>query len=151
MIDPTTIHPLIDPTTIHPYALDLFGIPFEKGGRTREGADCLGVVFLFLDALKIPYVDPWTPEQTAQWCGAEPTEVPPNDAAPFQPDGVAGSWRSVELGEAPLPGDVLVSERERHVAVYVGGGWVLQAAANSRSGLRDVRRVPVLTRWRYES
>ncbi len=109
---------------------DLIGVPFEYEGRTREGADCVGLVLLAQQELgREGVVDLWA--YFLEQAGATDWEalatgwhqglVPP-------PPG----WTPV--GDWPLPfvelqpGDVIEHDAKlalAHVSTMAEGGWVL--------------------------
>jgi cell wall-associated NlpC family hydrolase len=121
---------------------DLIGIPFLRGGRDREGADCLGLLHLVLEERGIPFRDPWVELSAAFHAGT----LRAVDAVPER-------WPPVAL-DALQPGDVVLVENGRggHVLIVAENGYCLQAAERATSHLIQTRRVlqrfKVLGAWR---
>lgn len=83
------------------------GRDFEPGGET----DCLGIsLHVVRDVLGIPAADPW--DEHEQRCTLGEMFV--------------SGWEKIEDGPRHR-GDVALTNRGFHVAVYVGAGWWLSA------------------------
>jgi len=97
---------------------DFVGIPYKKGGDSRAGADCWGVVLMALEGVHGIKVD----EQRG--CTAEGAEL----AHVIAETASGANWQRVD---EPEDGDVVVmvsrhSMRPEHVGLY-GGGKVLHS------------------------
>lgn len=112
---------------------DLIGIPFERLGRTRKGADCLGLVMLAHAELGLEAVDLWA-HFLAQTKDQNWESVATAWAAGqiLVPQGwelvalVAGKWPLPV--QALQPGDVIEHDqtaRAAHVSIVAEGGWIL--------------------------
>lgn len=107
-------------------ALDeVLGIPFQLGGRGKEGTDCWGIVELGLAQEGIHLTDPW-PQLAAEW------HTKWDKAHEYVPNG----WVSMPPTTEPLPLDVLVIAKHgyaNHVALYVGDGLALHSCPGTGS------------------
>ena len=95
-------------------ALDLIGIPFERGGRDRRrGLDCLGVVLEVLERLGVP--EPLRPDPWARLRELYSSEDPAAISAVLAGGQVIPpAWRLVESWPAtPTDGLLLVSDPAR--------------------------------------
>lgn len=123
--------------------LDLIGVPFEYLGRTREGADCLGLIPLAQAELgNHDVVDPWTEllEQSASTDWEEAAKFAGEDRVEFPESWqLVGSW-PVAFREL-RPGDVIEHDHKRalaHVSIVAEGGWILVTSkATGASYLRS--------------
>ncbi len=115
----------------------LLGVPFLVGGRTLAGMDCLGVVLAGLSIHGLDVEDPWA-RVARLW--DQGVTVPLLMPAQF-----------VEMSrEAELrAGDVL--EIPRHVALYVGHGYVLQSLEGAGCVLTPLQRMrrKIKSVWRW--
>lgn len=117
----------------------LLGVPYAVGGRSREGADCLGIVLLALAELGIPARDPWL-EVMDRWASGW------RASAEAMPRG----WVQVESPDY-VPGDVLLCGDGQHVAIYAGGGYVLHSRERVGAHFTRLERLTerVDSAWRY--
>ena len=113
---------------------DLLGIPFARGGRTREGMDCLGIVLAGLEVLRpdLELDDPWEAIRDDWEAGIRPEVVPPE-------------WEEIAAPVACYrPGDVLFVLADggpNHVALYIGDNLVLHSMAGAGSGITRLGRI----------
>jgi hypothetical protein len=104
---------------------DLVGIPFVVGGRTLEGADCLGIALMGLDVgFGIVAEDPWLSIEERWKAGKR-------DLAELFPAG----WRQVLEGP-PRPGDflsILEDGTPSHIALMAPLGLTLSSQRKTKS------------------
>lgn len=108
---------------------DLVGIPFVEGGRTMQGADCLGVALMGLDlGFGIVSEDPWLAIER-RWKEGK------RELAELFPDG----WLQVE--GPPRPGDFLSigDGTPSHIALMAPLGMTL--SSQERTGSILVRLI----------
>ncbi len=123
---------------IHPSAQQFVGIEFEEGGRGCAKADCLGIVLMFLWSINIKARDPWGDVCRSWNAGSQ-------DAAEYA---LPGSWEPVDSDDLKV-GDVGITSKGDHVAVYVGDGTYLHSRKRSGSVLDELRRkVETFKTWR---
>lgn len=125
-------------TDIHPQAKALVGIPWEVGGRdfrpVEGGTDCLGVVLAFLRNIGFRVEDPWESVQKRY--------EKDKDCRKFRPKG----WSDVTSLDR-LIGDIAVTHGGEHLAVYVGGGYVLHAVKRIGTMLSRESKVQDIQEW----
>ena len=121
---------------------DLKHIPFLRGGRSRTGIDCLGLVLEVCRRGGLAVADPWKAIE-ARW-----------DAGERDPASLVGSeWEQIELGEARVLDVVLFrGAGAQHVAPLLDAGWVLHTTHLTGSILTPLSRLRhrVLSAWRWK-
>lgn len=118
---------------------DLTGVPWVEFGRTRQGADCLGIVLLGLEQLGVCMADPW--DQIASlWQNGW------RDIREIAPDG----WQELPPRGPFAAGDILVSGRDGiadHVSLAVDPGWHLTSTRQHGSLVRPIREIADRLLW----
>ncbi|MDR2768542.1 MAG: C40 family peptidase [Treponema sp.] len=116
-------------TDIAPWVKEYVGIPFLSGGRTREGADCYGLIRMVLTEKlnkKLPLL-------SGDYSDADNLK---------ETERVMKARRPVFAGrevETPAAGDVCVIRfcgRPVHLGIYSGGGYLLHTLRQTGSVLQ---------------
>lgn len=118
---------------------DLTAIPWQEGGRSRLGADCLGIVLLALEQLQVRMVDPWL-QIAARWQDGW------RSLREIRPEG----WMELPPDTPPQGGDILVSGKDGipdHVSIAVDDGLHLTSTRPHGSTVRPFREVRPRLLW----
>lgn len=127
---------------------DYVGIPFVSGGRTREGADCWGILrIVFHERLRI-----LLPSRSDDYASTEDrAEVAAILAGGLQ------DWSQIDPAAArPLDGILMnTGGQPAHVGLYCGGGRLLHTERGTGSIIQPVDHIRVASRiagyFRHES
>lgn len=118
-------------TGIVPWAGTYVGIPFVSGGRSRDGADCYGLIRLIL----LEQFNKTLPLLSADYSDADNLE---------ETEKVMKARRPVLAGqqvENPETGDICVIKffgLPVHLGMYAGGGFILHTLRFSGSALQRI-------------
>ena len=124
------------------WASDYVGLPYEGGGRTREGLDCYGLLALVMKdqfGIEIELFDGLDGRN----------DEDQQSIAKFWSDQVGSEWREIPLGEEQ-PGDAvnLVVMRLPHCGVVVGNGMMLHTTAQAGVAIESYTRGRFCRRFR---
>ena len=124
------------------------GVPWQEGGRTRDGIDCLGITVLGARALGLPAPDPWR-SVASDWSAG--------DYLGAVTSGFPEGWEQVPGSELIHAGDVVITPGDgpRDVPGHVWIVWtdlrLYTSAQNAGVYAQPWHRVrpSCLQRWRY--
>lgn len=124
------------------WAADYIGLPYEGGGRTREGLDCYGLLALVLQEqfeIEIELFD-----------GLDGRDDEAQDEITrFWDDQVGSEWTEVPLGQEKIGDAVeLVVMRRPHCGVVIGNGMMLHTTAQAGVAIESYLRGRFCRRFR---
>ena len=124
------------------WATDYLGIPYQGGGRTREGLDCYGLLALVLRErfdIEIELFD-----------GLDGLNAADQESVDrFWDDQVGSEWNEIPLGEEK-PGDAvnLIVMRRHHCGVVIGQGMMLHTTEQAGVAIESYTRGRFCRRFR---